>query len=577
MPCELIAQLKKLQKSAPESIDNANSLDAFKAYLHVENEVERELRTLLRCANAKQSKCLVLVCGSAGDGKSHVVAYLKFTDPEHLLDGYIPYNDATESDTPTQSSLERMAEKLESFNDSNYEIPDGAKMIMAVNLGTLNNFIESEQGKNFSKLKKYIKANGILSGYTRENAYQKGSVFQHVSFSDYQLFTLTKDGVNTVFLEKLLGKVFEENANNPFHQAFISCGSCSYCKRCPVRHNYEFLSNPAYQKKVIDRIVEIDIKERAIVSTRKVLDLLYALIVHPKFNPATFFSASDVNFLQNYISYSTPMLLDEYGDHELLRAMQKYDVLKKRSEEMDVDAARFHSLENIEEIFLRAASDTPYAGVYEITNISVFGASKPGLKTITYRFISRLRYMKGDLPVETAQDRYRQFISNLYNQNSGRIQELEELYYEVECAVMGWNGQFGSEKICIDSANEHYWVLENLKLQLSPPEGICSDQEEIMRFAPVLNVRLARDGSNDGETAEIGLDYALFEMICSIQEGYRPTARDKNHHTDFASFVNRVIEFGSKTSRVFLVSKETPTAPKLSFEKTGFKYKFGVI
>lgn len=577
MLCELITQLKKLQKSAPESIDNTNSLDAFKTYLHVENEVERDLRTLLQNANTKQNKCLILVCGSAGDGKSHLVAYLKFSDPERLLDGYILYNDATESDAPTQSALEKMAEKLEPFNDDNYKSPDGIKMIMAINLGTLNNFIESEQGQNFSELKKYIAANGILSGYTREHTYLKESVFQHVSFSDYQVFTLTKNGVNTIFLEKLLTKVFKKSGDNPFHQAFAVCGNCSYCKRCPVRHNYEFLSNPAYCKKIIARIVEIVIKEKAIVSTREVLNLFYDLIVPPEFDPTAFFNVSDTEFLQSYIRSTTPMLLDEYGDSDLIRTMRKYGVLKRRSEEIDLDASQFHSMENIEETFLKATEKTPYAGIQEITNIAVFGASKPELKKITYRFISRLRYMKGNFFVEAAEGRYRQYISYLYYQNSGQIQELEELYDKVECAVMGWYGQFGSEKICVDDSNEHYWVLENLKLQFAPPEGAYSGQEEIMRFAPVLNVRLAKDSDSDAETAEISLDYALFEMVCSIQEGYHPTVQDKNYHTDFVSFVNRVIEFGSKTSRIFLVSKENPTAPKMSFEKTGFKYKFGVI
>ena len=577
MPCKLIAQLKKLQKSAPESIDNANSMDEFKTYLHVETEVERDLRALLQNANVKQSKCLVLVCGSAGDGKSHLVAYLKFIDPERLLDRYILYNDATESDAPTQSALDRMAEKLEPFNDSNYESPDGTKMIMAINLGTLNNFIESEQGQNFSELKKYIEANGILSGHARENAYQKDSVFQHVSFSDYQVFTLTKDGINTVFLERLLAKVFEEDEDNPFYQAFTTCESCPYRKRCPIQHNYKFLSNPVYHKKIIGRIVEIVIKEKAIVSTREVLNLLYDLIVYPKFDPTTFFNVSDTVFLENYIQSTTPMLLDEYGDSGLIRTMRKYDILKQRSEKMDLDASYFHSMENIEEIFLKATKETPYAGIHEITNISVFGASKPELKKLTYCFISRLRYIKDDLLTETVESRYRQYISYLYYQNSGQIQQLEELYDKVECAVMGWSGQFGSEKICVDDTNEHYWILENLKLQFAPPESTGSDQDEIRRFSPVLNVRLAKDGGSDVETAEISLDYALFEMICSIQEGYRPTVQDKNYHADFVSFVNRVSEFGSKTSRIFLVSKDNPEAPKLSFEKTGFKYKFGVV
>ena len=181
MSCEFINHLKKLQKSSPESIDNADLLESYKAYLHVENEVENDLRELLRQVDPNQEKCLVLVCGSAGDGKSHMVAFLKYADSEELLNGYVSYNDATESRAPTQFASERMAEKLAPFNDSNYDDPDGTKMIIAINLGTLNNFIESDQGKSFSRLKKYVEDNGILSGCARDNVYQPGSLITRYS------------------------------------------------------------------------------------------------------------------------------------------------------------------------------------------------------------------------------------------------------------------------------------------------------------------------------------------------------------------------------------------------------------
>ena len=54
MSCEFINHLKKLQKSSPESIDNADLLESYKAYLHVENEVENDLRELLRQVNPNQ-------------------------------------------------------------------------------------------------------------------------------------------------------------------------------------------------------------------------------------------------------------------------------------------------------------------------------------------------------------------------------------------------------------------------------------------------------------------------------------------------------------------------------------------
>ncbi len=87
-------------------------------------------------------KCLVLLCGSAGDGKSHLISYLKNSDPEGLLADYEPYNDATESSEPTLTSIDTLSEKLAPFNDDNYLLNDGKKMIVAINLGTLNNFIE---------------------------------------------------------------------------------------------------------------------------------------------------------------------------------------------------------------------------------------------------------------------------------------------------------------------------------------------------------------------------------------------------------------------------------------------------
>ena len=58
------------------------------------------LSNALRKVNASGKKTLVLLCGSAGDGKSHLLSYLKNLDEEHLIDDYFVFNDATESSPP---------------------------------------------------------------------------------------------------------------------------------------------------------------------------------------------------------------------------------------------------------------------------------------------------------------------------------------------------------------------------------------------------------------------------------------------------------------------------------------------
>lgn len=254
MSCKFIGQLSRLRKLSAESVENTNTFDLFKEYLHVERQVEIELRDLLRNINANQEKCLVLLCGSAGDGKSHLISYLKNSDDEGLLNNFEPYNDATESSEPTLTSIDTLAEKLSSFNDDNLDSNDGKKMIIAINLGTLNNFIDSEKGKNFRKLKHYVLNNGIFSGYGQSGGYQVGSVFQHVSFSDYQVFSLGSNGIETTFLDLLFKKVFQKESNNPFYTSYEECGKCPMSARCPVRHNYEFLSEISNQKSRMDSI-----------------------------------------------------------------------------------------------------------------------------------------------------------------------------------------------------------------------------------------------------------------------------------------------------------------------------------
>ena len=81
--CKLIDELNRLRKSSGESIDNDKEFDTFKQYMHVQRAVEEDLKSKLRNINKSDRKTLVLLCGSAGDGKSHMLSYLKNYDEEN--------------------------------------------------------------------------------------------------------------------------------------------------------------------------------------------------------------------------------------------------------------------------------------------------------------------------------------------------------------------------------------------------------------------------------------------------------------------------------------------------------------
>ena len=580
MACKFISELSKLRKLSMESVENTASFDAFKKYLHVLRPVEVELRDLLNKVNAVNKKTLILLCGSAGDGKSHLISYLRNADSEHLLDTFELYNDATESSAPQLTSIDTLAEKLAPFNDENYATDDGFKMILAINLGTLNNFIESEKGKAFSILKKYVEANEIFSTYIRPNTYQENSVFQHVSFSDYQVFTLNPTGIGTAYLEELLEKVFRQSEENPFYKAYADNGSCTLCQKCPVRHNFEFLSDPVHQKAVINKIVEVVIKDKAIVSTREILNLLYDILVHPDFdyNMMCKAATSETKYLTKYIQCTTPMLMYEFDDiSPLINAIRKHDLLRDRQVDMDVDMTRFHSLENIYETFMGATSQTPYAKLNDTTKIAVLGGIKPDLKKLVYRFIVRTKDIKGAYPATVQKQLFEEYIQYLYYQHSGNEKKLAKLYDATKKAVLSWDGQFDSDNICIDDSNEKFWVLEQLLIQPAIYKTQPPSTGEVLRFATALKLRFKNSNSAELQTAEISMDYALFEMICAMREGYRPTIQDKNKHTDFVSFVQRLIEFGNKATRIILIPKDNEHDYKVVFEKNDFGYEFKVV
>jgi DNA phosphorothioation-dependent restriction protein DptF len=194
---------------------------------------------------------------------------------------------------------------------------------------------------------------------------------------------------------------------------------------------------------------------------------------------------------------------------------------------------------------------------------------------LVYRFIVRIRDLKGEFPSTTQQRLFEEYIQYLYWQHSGNERKLLKLYEATQRAVLNWDGKFDSDTICIDDSNDKFWVLEQLHI-IPCPYGHKPEAGEVLRFSTTLKLRFKKDGG-DIQTAEISMDYALFEMISAMREGYRPTVQDKNQHTDFVSFVQRLIEFGNKSSRISLIPKDGEHSYKIVFEKNAFGYSFKVV
>lgn len=572
MSCEFISELRILSKLSAEAVQNLDHFDPLKKYMHITRHTEIDFKQLLLKIAEVNHKQLVLVCGSAGDGKSHLLSYLKYSEQDHILDSYTIINDATESDAPNQTAIETLAERIAAFRDDRLNDGGREKVVLAINLGMLNNFIDSEQGKYFGKLKQYVLNNNIFS-VAQPLPFNKDEVFHHIDFSNYQLYTLTADGARSDYLTELFEKVFGNNTCNPFYNTYINQGStCPHHTQCPVRHNFEFLMKEDVRKLLIQRIIEVCIKDKLVITSRDILNFIFDAVVSPDFDEKKLWNllSNPAKFLETYISYTTPMLIFENrGTSSLIDCMTENAATSDNIEKRDCDVLDFYAADDITPIVLSELNGSEYSDILHSIGLSAIDNGRDPLKKYVYKFLRN--YKKLTDSQELKADRlYLSFVQDLYHAYAGNIKHLKNLYSSVKHSIYSWNGTYGTDLICIDDSSDDYSILEQLNIRYDVAQG--SGDDEVLQFAPVIIVRF----SNETKTEQVSfsIDYSLYRVIMAMKDGYCPTSQDRNVHADFSSGIMALSEFGTKKSRVYIVSKRKTSNMKFLLEESDFGYSF---
>lgn len=572
MSCDFISELRRLSKFSAEAVQNIDHFDPLKEYMHITRHTEADFRKLMFNIAGVNHKQLVLVCGSAGDGKSHLLSYLKCSDQNGILDAYTIINDATESDAPSQTAIETLAERIVPFRDDHLDDGGCEKVVLAINLGMLNNFIDSEQGRYFGKLKQYVLNNNIFS-VAQPLPFDEDGVFQHIDFSNYQLYTLTADGVKSDYLTELFEKVFCNSTCNPFYNTYMNQGSvCPHHTQCPVRHNFEFLMEEKVRKLLIQRIIEVCIKDKLVVTSRDILNFIFDAVVSPDFDEKKFWNilSNPARFLETYISYTTPMLIFENkGNSSLIDHMTENATSGGNAESRDVDVLNFYATDDITAIVLSVLKGSEYSNILQSVGLSAVDNGRDTLKKYVYKFLMNFKQLV-DIGVFEADQLYISFIRDLYHAYAGNIKYLKNLYSSVKHSIYAWNGIYGTDLICIDDSSDDYSILEQLIINYDVAQG--SGDDEILQFTPVILVRFSNEAKT--EKVSFSIDYSLYKVIMAMKDGYCPTSQDRNVHADFSSEITALSEFGTKKSRVYITPKRKTGNVKFLFEGSDFGYSF---
>ena len=570
--CNFTNKFNRLRKSSSDSIDNVKEFDSFKKYMHVVRTAEEDLKSILRMVNETGRKTLVLLCGSAGDGKSHLLSYLKNVDDEKLLDGYKVHNDATESYAPDKTAIETLRAVLDGFTDENLDKP-GQNIILAINLGVLSNFIESEYGNEYKKLYAYVEKNHILASKVNENKLDKTSPFQHISFSDYHMFLLDENGVNPEYIELIFEKIICDDECNPFCASYnVDCANCPLNSKCPVKRNFEYFLNPVVRKYIAQLLVKIVIRDKEILTTRELLNYIFDIVVGQEFDFSRL-QKSSVNlskYLKEYLNCIMPVTLFESTDITvLLNNTKKYDPLLVRDEEADALAIEYYVADDVSETVKEMMVNSPYVDILtDKKALEVINNDKT-LKSQLFNVLVRTKAMLSETMTDWTYDNY---VKDLYAYNSGKVEKLSVLYSDIEEAVTYWCGNESNGGVCIDDSHPGLSIYEDIKFEEYLDDMPSENQTDTLeKFIPYIIVKYQ---NTNGNPIRLDIDFSLYALIKKLKKGYVQTAEDRNNHADFISFISKILKSGTADKKVTIISND---GQKGILEKKFGKYKFKVV
>lgn len=550
-----VSTFSRLRESSKDAVVSADFSDEYTMYMHVDRPVQEAFVAELEKAAKSDGASLILLCGSVGDGKSHMLSYCREKYPEMMGKFYV-HNDSTASlyvDKPASYTLK---EVLGDFSDARIEQSD-KKVILAINLGTLNNFLEEDRENRFSELKKYVEQSGILeeevSG-AREYAH-----FYSVNFADYHLYELTADGPKSSYISGLLNKITQKDRENIFYRSYCECcKTCDTFEKCPVRINYDLLSDPAVQAGVIDALIESIVKNKLLVSTRALLNFIYDIVVDERVFKRGSLEPRKEALKITGVAYCRAllpnMLFGRRESSEILNSMKMIDPLRIRNEKIDNFFVFYENMDDVLSVFREYLE--PYAecvGKFKGIKFSEF-STRSLREELLHLFIRlcRLTGRRKDLLQED--EDYTEYMKALYCWNTGDAKGLKQVYGMTERALLLWNGTAGKGEMQLPIGNtkslcrllqkiEIRQIIDNLP-QHAP--GI------LYSFRDELRLKY-KDKNMKRYGGVLDLDFALYTLLKNVLNGYVPSVNDKRVNVKCTEFVKNIARGGSGAEEVMIM------------------------
>lgn len=566
--CEFIEMLEKIKSSSSESVAN-KEFSEFNEYMHVPTQVDKELGDIIKKA-AEYKKALILVCGNSGDGKSHLISKLVKNGVIDERKFHI-YNDATSSDRKGMHANEKLKEILRPFKDGELEDGNTYRLIVAINLGVLNDFLQKNRSE-FSVFSSYIENNNLFDTLPawkslkiekekkldREEHY----LIAHVDFTEYHRYTLSSEGVGTEFIHSLLSKIMGQEEKNHIYRNYVqACSACGTRENCPVYYNYGYLlKNLKIREYIVSILIKAIIKHSLTPSVREINDFFYECIVGSTFDS----NLNDVksverlnHFIHNNLFWNLfenisglrTYVLKEDSLNSTQRSYDQKIVLLNLMPSFDMWVEGKASEGN--PLFIQIDSNIKYC-----SNLHVKQYNK--LKDEIKRDVFKL-YLRAEAAKTDAEDQdYKSFIKYVFNYNTGNLEECEDLYELVQICFYRWNGRLNNEygedikdAVVLSKGSDKYCLYKTITLEPEPDYEMDLINLDYTYWKFSTNICLSFRANGKIDIYSIDIDYDLYTFLLNISRGYQPTSVDRRRRVKFDSFVKDIVSASNDEIHVY--------------------------
>lgn len=532
--------LEKLSMRSKEAVVDSDSFSDLKKYMHVKRPIQDNLEQKIQNLIQKR-KGIIFLVGNVGDGKSHLLAYMKDKYGKEFNDQQVEIiNDATESDSPTHTAIETLVKKLDGFNDESIQNGND-KLIIAINLGVITNLlIRLKQGKIFNELVDYLEKSGIFNGEINQH---KHEIFSNVSFVNQTMFEVNNSKIESDFFLSMFNKVFSREKGNPFYEAYLR--DINEHHKQAFHDNYRLLLDSDIKNSVIYLLIRAQVEYKEIISARTLMNFMYDIVISNKEKI-------------NYDSYLPFLIFDNAETSKLLKTISFMDPTNNQNREVDELSVRlFHSNDVFN--FVKEYFQDDYERFKPM--FDKFRNKEDDLKyfRMLVNTMFRVKFLLDARNSVLNNSEFQEFVEILQDVITNK--KSISLFKLVDRSLRLWNGTTSKGEYVVTMRAKNSTAIA-VELELEPISW------EVKNFGVVVKVE-NQNAVASKEIQEVEVDYKTYVLLKKVVAGYILKREDIQTVVKFDEFVNSITRTtkGERTNILYNPNLDEEFELKKTYDK----------